>query len=162
MGQIQSAINQAIGSVGQITAFGLGPVATRKIAAAEEAKAKADKETSLRGQMKTLEAEAQKQVGSNRGFDVRIKAGEIQAKTAKEIYNLSPTAENLQSYLATEKALGEVVKRKESAKRRDAKMAEKAMEEALAAREQYKDQLASLHENVKLATSQNIGTKKEV
>jgi DNA repair exonuclease SbcCD ATPase subunit len=156
MGQIQSAVNQAIGSTGQIVAFGLGPKASEAKRSEAEIKEKQKKLTEAKEKYKKLEGE----IGKFGQFDKREVKEPLFRKridAAAALFDLDETKENaelltrakiehenlvkrIEKDLKTERASNKELRKKQ-------KQAEKALAKANAEIETKNNQIAEMYEN---------------
>lgn len=159
MGQIQSAINQAIGSTGQIIAFGLGPKAGEVKQTEAEIKEKQKKLTEATEKYKKLEGE----IGKFGQFDKRDAKEPLFRKridAAAALFDLDQTKENAELLTRAKTEHENLVKRiekdlkTERASNKDLrkkkKQAEKALAKANAEIEIKNNQIAEMYENAKI------------
>ena len=145
MGQIQSAVNQAIGSTGQIVAFGLGPKATAaKQSAAEIAENKKKLETA-QADFKKAEAEYSK-ITKNTPIEAKEPLAKVRMEKAMALFKLDSSVENAmtlaQAQMEHERTIEGMRKRIEKK--------DKALAEAKAEAKMKNNQIAEMYKNAGL------------
>lgn len=156
MGQIQSAVNQAISSTGQIVAFGLGPKATAAKQSAAEIKERQKKLTEATENYKKLESEIGKfKKGDRREAKEPLYRERIKAASA--LFDLDKTKENAELLVKAETAHKTLVKDMErdlkatrAELRKEKKQKSKALAKSGAKIEMKTNQLAEMYENAKI------------
>lgn len=156
MGQIQSAVNQAIGSTGQIVAFGLGPKATAAKQSAAEIKEREKKLTEATEKYQKIEGEISK-FGQFDKREAKEPLYRERIKAASALFDLDQTKENAERLTQAEAEHKNLVKRFEKdlkmarASNKELKKKEKQKSKALAKAnaeiETKNKQIAEMYEN---------------